>query len=398
MESLFNKHRILIGHVKMDIIRECINDISWERPLVGIRGSRGVGKTTLMRQYIRINYGVQPGIALYCVMDSLYFTNHTLLELGENFYSMGGRHLFLDEVHNYPSWSREIKELNDLYPDLKITFTGSSLIRILNADVDLSRRVLSYNMQGLSFREFLLFYHNINIPRYSLPAILEDADNIASKVNSLCQPKLLFEQYLRVGYYPFFDGNETEYYSRIENVVSFIIDQEMVKFCNIDIAYTRRIKALLLFIAGNVPYEVNIAKLSAYLEINKATLLNYLNALNRAELIYLLYSDNKSVTKMQRPDKIYIHNTNILYALSEETKIGTARECFVVNQLAAHHTVEYGKDNGDFKIDGKWIMEVGGHDKSFAQIADIPNSYILADNIDYPIGKKLPIWLIGLTY
>lgn len=398
MESLFAKHRLLISRVKMDIIRECINDIAWERPLVGIRGSRGVGKTTLMRQYIRANYGIVPGKALYCVMDSIYFSNHSLLELGEQFHAMGGKHLFLDEVHNYPFWSREIKELNDLYPDLKITFTGSSLIQIINADADLSRRVLSYNMYGLSFREYLLFYHKIELPSYKLSEILSDADSICSLINRQCYPLLHFNQYLRNGYYPFFDGNEVEYYSRIENVVSFIIDQEMVKFCNIDTAYTRKIKALLLFIAGNVPYEVNITKLSSYLELNKSTVLHYLSALNRAELIHLLYSDNKSVTKMQRPDKIHINNPNTLYALSDETKIGTIRECFAVNQLATNHDVEYGKEMGDFLIDGKWRIEIGGHDKSFAQIADIPDSYIFADNMEYPVGKKLPLWLLGFCY
>lgn len=398
MESLYAKHRMLVSQVDMTIIRECINDISWNRQLVGIRGSRGVGKTTLMRQYIRQRYGVRPGEALYCVMDSMYFTNHTLLELGERFHSLGGRHLFLDEVHNYPTWSREIKELIDLYPDMKITFTGSSLIRILNADADLSRRVLAYNMRGLSFREYILFYHKIHLPMYSLRGILEDPDGVCSEIHEKCNPGLLFERYLRDGYYPFFDGNEVEYYSRLENVVSFIIDQEMVRFCDIDAAYTRKIKALLLFIAGNVPYEVNIAKLSAYLELNKATVLNYLSALNRAELIHLLYSDNKSVTKMQKPDKIYMQNTNILYALSEDTKIGTVWECFVVNQLSSSHVVEYGKDKGHFLVDGKWRFEVGGHDKSFAQIADIPDSYILADSIEYPIGKKLPLWLAGFLY
>lgn len=398
MESLYAKHRMLISQVDMTIIRECINDIAWHRQLVGIRGSRGVGKTTLMRQYIRKHYGVKPGEALYCVMDSMYFTTHTLLELADKFHSMGGRHLFLDEVHNYPTWSREIKEIIDLYPDLKITFTGSSLIRILNADADLSRRVLAFNMRGLSFREYIMFYHNIHIPVYYLREILDDPDRICSEINERCVPNLLFRQYLRDGYYPFFDGNEVEYYSRLENVVSFIIDQEMVRFCNIDMAYTRKIKALLLFIATNVPYEVNIAKLSAYLELNKATVLNYLSALNRAELIHLLYSDNKSVTKMQKPDKIYMHNTNILYALSDDVKIGNVRECFVVNQLNASHVVEYGKEQGDFLVDGKWTFEVGGHDKSFAQIAGIPNSYILADSLEYPIGKKLPIWLMGFLY
>lgn len=398
MESLFAKHRMLIGRVSMDIVRQCINDIAWDRPLVGIRGSRGVGKTTLMRQYIRRHYGVQPGAALYCVMDSIYFTTHSLLELGERFQAIGGQHLFLDEVHNYPNWSREIKELNDLYPDLKITFTGSSLIQMLNADADLSRRVLAYNMHGLSFREYLRFYHNITLPAYSLSEILSNADGVCSAVIEACRPLQHFNQYLRDGFYPFFDGDEVEYYSRLENVVSYIIDQELVKFCNIDVAYTRKIKAMLLFIAGHVPYEVNISKLSALLELNKATVLNYLSALHRAELIHLLYSDNKSVTKMQRPDKIYIHNTNILFALSDDTKMGTVRECFAVNQLSVNHNVEYGKDQGDFLVDGKWRFEVGGHDKSFDQIADIPDSYVLADNLEYPIGKKLPLWLIGLTY
>ena len=172
----------------------------------------------------------------------------------------------------------------------------------------------------------------------------------------------------------------------------------MTQFCNIEPAYTRKLKALLMFLSENVPYEVNIAKLSSYLEINKLTTLNYLSNLQRAELLHLLYSDNNSVTKMQKPDKIYLHNTNILYALCHQSNIGTVRECFVVNQLSVNHTIEYGKQTGDFKIDGRIIFEVGGHDKTFDQIANIPNSYILADNIEYPIGHKLPLWIVGLTY
>lgn len=398
METLFKKHRILISQVHMDIVRDIANSIAWDKPLVAIRGSRGVGKTTLVRQYIRQHYGTSAGEALYCVMDSMYFTNHSLLELSERFHQLGGKHLFLDEVHKYPNWSREIKEINDLYPDMKITFTGSSLIQILNADADLSRRVLSYTMEGLSFREFVRFYHNIELPKHTLQQVLEDPDAICNEVNALCHPQKLFEEYLRVGYYPFYDGEETQYYSRIENVISFIIDQEMTLFCGIDPAFTRKIKAMLLYLAANVPYEVNISKLASYLELNKNTVLNYLNSLQRAELLHLLYSDNKSVTKMQKPDKIFIHNTNMLCALAEETVIGTLRECFVVNQLSVGHTIEYGKTQGDFKVDGKWIFEVGGPDKSFDQIADLPNSYVLADSLEYPIGKKLPLWIVGLLY
>lgn len=398
MEALFRKHRIFMSQVSMKIVRQMINAIDWEKQLVSIRGSRGVGKTTLMRQYIRQTYGLNAGEALYLVMDSMYFTNHTLLEVAERFHMVGGKHLFLDEVHKYPTWSKEIKEINDLWPDLKITFTGSSLLQILNADADLSRRVLGYDMAGLSFREYLKFYKGIELPSYSLDTILSDADNICQRVCEVCRPQALFEEYLRVGYYPFYDGDEQEYYSRIENVVSFIIDQEMTQFCGVEPAYTRKLKAMLLFLANNVPYDVNIAKLSSYLEINKNTVLSYLASMEKAELLKLLYTDNKSVTKMQKPDKVYLHNPNMLYALSTEEKIGTIRECFVANQLSTCHTVEYGKAQGDFKIDGKITIEVGGKDKSFDQIANIPDSYILADSMEFPIGKKLPLWLIGFLY
>jgi len=398
METLYNKHRILISQANLDIVRDMMNTISWDRQLVAIRGSRGVGKTTLVRQYIKQRYGTNAGEALYCVMDSIYFTNHSLLDLAERFHMMGGKHLFLDEVHKYPTWSKEVKEIIDLWPDMKVTFTGSSLIQILNADADLSRRVLSYTMPGLSFREYLRFYKGIDLPARSLDEILSDADAICDEVCRVCHPQALFEEYLRVGYYPFYDGEEVEYYSRIENVVSFIIDQEMTLFCGVDPAYTRKLKAMMLYLADNIPYEVNIAKLATYIELNKSTVLNYLASMQRAELLHLLYADNKTVSKMQKPDKIYIQNPNMLCALSSQLNIGTLRECFAVNQLSKSHTIEYGKAQGDFRVDGKITFEVGGKDKSFDQIADLPNSYILADNMEFPIGKKLPLWLAGMLY
>ncbi|MBQ5540461.1 MAG: ATP-binding protein [Bacteroidales bacterium] len=398
METLFKKHKILISQVDMKIVRQMMKTVDWDKQLVAIRGSRGVGKTTLMRQYVKQKYGVNPGESLYCVMDGMYFTNHSLIELAEKFHLNGGRHLFLDEVHKYPFWSREIKEIIDLWPDMKITFTGSSLIQILNADADLSRRVLSYDMSGLSFREFLHFYHSIELPPYNLKDILENADDICQEVHNICSPQPLFDEYLRVGYYPFYDGNETEYYSRLENVVNFIIEQEMTQFCGVETAYIRKLKAMLLYLSDNLPYEVNIAKLSVYLGLNKSTVLSYLSSMQRAELLLLLYSDNKSVTKMQKPDKIYIQNTNMLYAIGSRQNIGTLRECFVVNQLSHFHTVEYGKTQGDFLIDGKIVFEVGGKDKTFDQIAGLPDSYILADNMEIPVGKKLPLWIIGMEY
>ena len=398
METLFKKHRKLISQVSTNIIREAMNTIPWEKQLVAIRGSRGVGKTTLMRQYIKLNYGIQAGEALYCLMDSMYFTSHSLLDLAERFHLMGGKHLFLDEVHKYPSWSKEIKEIIDLYPEMKVTFSGSSLLQILNADADLSRRVRSQDLAGLSFREYLRFYHGIELPVFKLEEILSNPDAICTRVCEACHPQPLFESYLRAGYYPFYDGDVEDYYSRIENVVNFIIDQEMTEFCGVDPANTRKLKAMLMFLCDNVPYEVNIAKLASYLELNKATVLSYLSGMKKAELLHLLYSSNVSVTKMQKPDKIYVHNPNILYALGSRENIGTVRECFFVNQLSKGHTVEYGKTSGDFLIDGRITVEVGGKDKSFEQIADIPHSYVFADYMEFPVGKKLPLWLAGFLY
>jgi len=398
METLFKKHRKLISQVSTNIIREAMNTIPWEKHLVAIRGSRGVGKTTLMRQYIKLNYGIQAGEALYCLMDSMYFTSHSLLDLAERFHLMGGKHLFLDEVHKYPSWSKEIKEIIDLYPEMKVTFSGSSLLQILNADADLSRRVRSQDLAGLSFREYLRFYHGIELPVFKLEEILSNPDAICTRVCEACHPQPLFESYLRAGYYPFYDGDVEDYYSRIENVVNFIIDQEMTEFCGVDPANTRKLKAMLMFLCDNVPYEVNIAKLASYLELNKATVLSYLSGMKKAELLHLLYSSNVSVTKMQKPDKIYVHNPNILYALGSRENIGTVRECFFVNQLSKGHTVEYGKTSGDFLIDGRITVEVGGKDKSFEQIAGIPDSYVFADEMEFPVGKKLPLWLAGFLY
>ena len=389
---------MLISQINTGIVREMMHSVNWEKQLVAIRGSRGVGKTTLIRQYIKQKFGISAGEALYCVMDSMYFANHTLLELAEQFHLMGGTHLFLDEVHRYPTWSREIKEIIDLYPNMKITFTGSSLIQILNADADLSRRVLSYTMEGLSFREYLQFYKGIHIPVYSLEDILTNYDDICAETNKLCHPQPLFEEYLRVGYFPFYDGEEEEYYSRIENVIDFIVGQELPQFCGVDAANTRKVKALIQFLADSVPYELNIAKLSARLELNKNTVLSYINSLGRAELLLLLYSDSKTITRLQKPDKIYLHDPNMFYALGYGEKIGTIRECFLINQLSVNHTVEYGKEQGDFIIDGNITIEVGGPDKTFVQVANIPNSYIFADRIELPVGKKLPLWMAGLVY
>jgi len=346
-----------------------------------------------------MNYTPGSREVLYCSLDSLYFSRNTLLGLVEEFYIQGGRHLFLDEVHKYPNWSREIKEAYDLYPDMRIVITGSSLLNILNADADLSRRCLPYHMTGLSFREFLQFYKGIDLPAYSIGDLLQNASAIASQVNNVCTPKILLEEYMIQGYYPFCDGNKEDYYMHVENVINYIIEQELPLMEGVPPSYARKIKALAEILATSKPFEVDISKLSKMLEIRRETVLNYLRILGRADLLTLLYSDVKSVKRMQKPDKIYLNNPNLLHVLSPgAVDVGTSRETFVVGQLSHLYDVEYGKEAGDFLVESRWRFEVGGSGKGFGQIADLPDSYVLADNIQYVSGNKLPIWLIGFLY
>lgn len=399
MDSLFLKQERLLAQTSIGIVRELMTKIHWDNRLIAIRGSRGVGKTTLMLQYIKLNYTPGSREVLYCALDSIYFSNHTLLDLAEKFYLQGGKHLFLDEVHKYPAWSKELKEVYDLYPSLRVVFSGSSLLNILNADADLSRRCLPYNMFGLSFREFLMFYKNIQFPVISLQEVLQGASDICREVNERCRPVQMFKEYLQDGYYPFFTSNREDYYMNIENVVNLILEQEMPLLCGVDPAYIRKLKALLGILASSVPYEVDITKLAGIIGLTRNSVITYLQNLNRAELLKLLYSDLASVKKMQKPDKIYLQNPNLLYAIaSTSVQIGTARETFAVNQLAVNHEVEYGRTQGDFVVDHKYTFEIGGADKTFKQIADLPDSFVLADDIEYATGKKLPLWIVGMTY
>ncbi len=399
MDSLFLKQERMLAQTSTEIVRELMNRINWNHRLIAIRGSRGVGKTTLMLQYIKQHYPAGSRDALYCTLDGIYFSNHSLIELIDLFYMQGGKHLFLDEVHKYPTWSKELKEAHDLYPSLKIVFSGSSLLNILNADADLSRRCLPYNMYGLSFREYLMFYKGITLPVHSLEDILQNAAAICQDVNAVCRPVQMFDSYLHEGYYPFFTGNREDYYINIENIINLILEQEMPLICGIDPAYVRKLKALLGILATSVPYEVDITKLAAAIGLTRNSVISYLQSLDKAEVITLLYSDVLSVKKMQKPDKIYLHNPNLLYAIANTpVNVGTARETFVVNQLSTLHEVEYGKAKGDFVVDHHYTFEVGGADKSFKQIADIPNSYVLADNTEFTSGNKIPLWLMGMLY
>ena len=401
MESLFKRHDAYLSTVPMEYIRDFMQRVNWQSRLIVIRGPKGVGKSTLMQQYIKQNFSAGDRHILYCSADTNYFAAHTLLDLAENFVKMGGKWLFIDEVHKYPGWRREIKEIYDLYRELHIVLSGSSLIQINDGQADLSRRIIVYDMPGLSLREFLHLDVGLDIQPVSLQQLLENPAKFCMEIISLCHPLEHFSRYLQFGYYPFYFEQKQEYYDKLENTINYIIDVELTKFRGLDVGYTRQVKALLHVISQMTPYEVDIAKLSKASGISRLSTLKYLAHLEEACLIRRLFTDLKTVTDLQKPDKIYLDNSNLLYLLSlERPEIGTVRETFFANQLAsAGHTVEYaGYKKGDFRIDENIVIEVGGQDKDFSQIADQENAYVAADDIESAYMRKIPLWAFGFLY
>ena len=399
METLFAKHDRLIAKTSLDIVREMMNRVHWDARLLSIQGAKGVGKSTLLKQFVKQNY--QPGDrkVLYCSADTIDFSRRTLVDLAGEFVMNGGERLIIDETHKYEGWSREIKEIYDLYPELKMIISGSSLLSLLAGDADLSRRCIKYTMSGLSFREALRFYEKLEFPVWTLEDILTQPHELWQTVVSQCKPIEQFKKYLQYGYYPFFLEGQLDYFTRIEQVVNYVVETELPLICKVDVAYTRKLKALISIIAESVPYEVNANRLAAAIEIGRDTVVGYLKNMGDAKLLNLLYSDKKSIGKLTKPDKVYLENTNLLYALSPSSvEIGTARETFAITHLSENHIVEYGKDKGDFKVNAKYHFEIGGKDKGFNQIADLPDSYIFADDIESPMGAKLPLWMLGFLY
>lgn len=403
MDSLFRKSDRLLANTQTEIIRDKMNEIHWNAHLVTIMGAKGVGKSTLIKQYLKQNYRLGDRRILYCSADTVDFSMRTLVGLAEEFSIHGGELLAIDEIHKYKSgttdWSREIKEIHELYPDLKLIVSGSSLLRLREGDADLSRRAVKYTMPGLSFRESLRFYHGLEFKRWALEDILAHPYDLWQEVSSKCKPVVLFKEYLEKGYYPFLLEGEGEYYTKIEQVVNYIIEAELPQICKVDVANVRKLQALIALICSEVPFELNANKIAAAIEIGRDTVVEYLKYLGDAKVLNLLYSDKKKIGKLSKPDKVYLENPNILYALTPtKAEIGTLRETFAISSLSESHTVEYGKAQGDFKVDGKYTFEIGGRSKGFSQIAGVENSYIFADDWDMPDGAKLPLWMLGFLY
>jgi len=398
MDHLIEKYRRRLAYIETVFVRSAMQTINWNARLIGIKGARGVGKTTLMLQYIKLQLADQLASTLYVSIDNIWFSQNSLSSLVDNFVKKGGKYLFLDEVHKYPHWSVEIKNLYDDYPMLKIVFTGSSLLEIHNARADLSRRAVVYTIQGLSYREYLNMDLNIHLESYSLEEILAQHADITSQICETIKPLQHFSGYLSSGYYPFYKEYIDLYHTRIEEVVNMILEVELPQLRNINLAYLPRLKQLLLIIAQSAPFVPNISKLSERIGINRETLLVYLWHLSESQLIFSVYKDAGGISKLQKPDKLFVDNTNFMFALGyDNVNTGNLRETFFLNQLKHKHKIEIAKQ-GDFIINGKHTFEIGGQHKTKRQIKTIDNAYIAADDLEYGFDNKIPLWLFGFLY
>jgi len=397
MQSLIQIFSRLLEETESKKFRYLYSQIDWSQRLICITGARGTGKTTMLLQYIKTNFADRSK-ALYASLDNIWFSQNTLFSLAEEFYNFGGEHLFLDEVHRYPNWSIEIKNIYDSFPKLKIVFTGSSILEIYKSNADLSRRAISYTLKGLSFREFLNFELETDFKSYDLDYILKNHTNIVSDLNSQMKVLAHFRNYLEHGYYPFYKEGIKNYPIRIQNVVNTILDNDLPAIENIEYSSIIKIKKMLMIISSLVPFTPNITSLSHDIAINREQAIKYLHYLQKAALITLLNSSCKGMGLMKKPEKIYLENTNLLYALSQNpVNEGNIRETFFVNQLSYNRNLNTSKE-GDFVVDGKYTFEIGGKSKKFKQIKDIPNSYIAMEGIEAGYGNKIPIWLFGFIY
>ena len=397
MEALIRRHLNRMQTVSLDFVRDMMEEIDWNERLIMIKGQKGVGKTTLMTQHILQHFGpTNTTDVLYASLDNIYFSTHQLLDFIERFHARGGRYLYLDEVHKYEGWSLEIKNVYDEFQDMHIVLSGSSLVNLNDGAADLSRRCITYSMPGLSFREYLKMFYQKDFRRRSLQEILTDGNSICAEVNAQVHPLPLFSEYLRQGYYPFLKEGQSNYYTRIENIVNAIVETELHQQSKLGVGNIRKVKSLLSVLSSNVPFTVDTVKLSSMAGLSRTTLLQYLQYLSEARLLLLLYSDVNNIKRLQKPDKIYLENPNLLYALTSTTvNVGTLREVFLLNQLSQHHLVEYSKTSADYTIDRQYTIEVGGRSKDGKQIAGVPNSYIAAADEEYVLGNKIPIWLFG---
>lgn len=390
MRTLVAKYRNLLKDVDTTYIRHTHDTITWNDRLIAILGARGVGKTTLVLQHIKLYEDVDT--TLFVFADDLWFSTHSLVELAEIFYTNGGKVLYIDEIHKYKNWSQEIKNIYDSYPQLKVRYTGSSILDLQRGSHDLSRRVLEYQMYGLSFREYVALKYGVEIPIHTLEQVL------ANKIEfpyADYRPVALFKEYLRSGYYPYFkdDGYEV----RLAKTINTIVEVDIPKFAELSVSTAEKLKTLLYIIAQSVPFKPNYSKIGRDLDMNRNAVADLMVWLDKADLINILRDDTEGYKLLGKVNKIYLNNPNSAYVLSdEEPNVGNIRETIFFGWLRATHKIT-ASSAADFKV-GKYTFEVGGRKKGQRQIKDIDNAFVVKDDIEYGHQNEIPLWAFGLLY
>lgn len=389
MEQLFELFKNLIKETNTSFVRYLHNEIDWNARMIAVVGARGVGKTTMLLQHIKLYNSLSD--TLFVSADHLYFTEHKLFDTASHFYKNGGKHLYIDEIHKYVEWSRELKMIYDHFPKLQVIFTGSSILDVYKGSADLSRRVLLYNLAGLSFREYLNISKGLSLEAYSLE------DIISNKVElpEIEHPLPLFKEYLQKGYYPFFqDGG---YEQRLRQILTLVLESDIPTYANMTVSSVRKLKQLLYIISQSVPFKPNFTKLAQIMDIHRNQVTDFLYYIEKAGFVMQLRTETKGIRALGKVEKIYLNNSNLINILAEEkSNIGNIRETFFLSQMSVRNDVTSSVVS-DFTI-GKHTFEVGGKSKKQKQIESAKSGFIVKDEIEYGYGNVVPLWTFGFNY
>jgi len=395
LEELHQNFLFYLEHQKVIYKRYIWEKINHNDKLIGLVGARGVGKTTYILQYLE-SLDTPLHKKLYISADSLEVLEYSLLDIAKRFSILGGEVLAIDEIHKYKNFERELKQIYDMF-DLKVIFSGSSAIKLEHAKADLSRRAVIYRMNGLSYREFLEVKLGIRLQSYSLEEILNNHLEIAYTIKKELKPLEHWQEYLNYGFYPFYFQEKSTYSLKLKETINTVIETDIPSIFTIKYENIINLKKLVKLICQSEPFKINIKELSAKIGTDRDTLYLYMNYLHRGKILNILRSKSKGDNIFLKPDKIYLNNPNLNHAYCTNSKIGTVRESFFANQLQVERDVSI-PNRGDFLIDDKYIFEIGGKNKSFKQIKDLPNSFVVADDIEIGFGNKIPLWLFGFLY